>query len=270
MPVGVHPGRGQHVHVDDPTALADLHRQRIRRQERVGPLVERSGAEVGDLGVQLAGHHTDLGLAQPGDPELLDQLLHPPGRHPQQVAGGDHTDQGPLGPLPAFQQPLREIGALPQLRNRQLDRAGPGVEVAGPVAVAGVGPLRAAGAVGGAARRVGLSPHQRLHEAAEHQTQHVGLGTLQVLGHQAGQVNSVVVGGHRDDLLLETLDGLLKDHAVAVFTSYDTLSGQDSYTTSLDLSAVEFQSDTGGEAARGRTTRWLRHPAGRPCDDQCR
>ena len=41
---------------------------------------------------------------------------------------------------------------------------------------------------------------------------------------------------------VETLDGLLKDHAVAVFTSDDTLSGQDSYTTSLDLS--RFRSGT--------------------------
>ena len=118
--------------------------------------------------------------------------------------------------------------------------------------------------------RVGLGAHQRLDERAEHRTQQVRLGTLQVLGHERGQVNTVGVGGHRDDLLRSRLWRSLKDHAVAVFTSYDTLSGLDSYTTSLDLSAVEFQSDTGGEAARGRTTRWLRHPAGRPCDDQCR
>jgi hypothetical protein len=80
--VGVHPAGDQDVHVDHPAALAHLHRQRIRRQKRVRALVERPAAEVGDLSVELASHHTDLGLAQPGDAELLDQLLHPPSRHP--------------------------------------------------------------------------------------------------------------------------------------------------------------------------------------------
>jgi hypothetical protein len=36
---------------------------------------------------------------------------------------------------------------------------------------------------------------------------------------KTGQVNTVGVDAHRCDLLLETLDGLLKDDAVAVFTS---------------------------------------------------
>jgi len=31
-----------------------------------------------------------------------------------------------------------------------------------------------------------------------------------------------------------TLSGLLKDHAVAVFSHYDTLSASEPYTTSLD------------------------------------
>jgi hypothetical protein len=56
-----------------------------------------------------------------------------------------HVDQGlPLGrgdpdldrraafgPLAALQQPLREVGALTKLRDRQLDRAGAGVELPG-------------------------------------------------------------------------------------------------------------------------------------------
>ena len=36
-----------------------------------------------------------------------------------------------FGPLAALQQPLREVGALTQLRDRQLDRAGAGVELPG-------------------------------------------------------------------------------------------------------------------------------------------
>jgi hypothetical protein len=42
---------------------------------------------------QLAGHHTDLRLRQPGDPKLLDQPLHPAGRDSQQAAGGGDTDR---------------------------------------------------------------------------------------------------------------------------------------------------------------------------------
>src|SRR4029453_3638571 len=41
-----------------------------------------------------------------------DQLLDPPRADPEQGAGGDHADQGPFGPLAAFQQPLRKVGAF--------------------------------------------------------------------------------------------------------------------------------------------------------------
>jgi hypothetical protein len=60
MSVAVHPGCDQQMHQHHPAALADLHGQRIRGQERVGALVQRPGAEVGDLLIQLAGHHADL------------------------------------------------------------------------------------------------------------------------------------------------------------------------------------------------------------------
>jgi len=79
VPVGVHPGRSQHVHMHDPAAFADLHRQRIRREERVRAGVQRPAAEVRDQHVQLGGHHRDLRLPQPGDPQRLDQPFHPPG-----------------------------------------------------------------------------------------------------------------------------------------------------------------------------------------------
>ena len=142
VPVSVDAGRDQDVDVDHPAALADLHRQRVRGHERVRARVQRPGAEVLDMGVELRGHHRDLRLRQPGDAEGLDQLLHPPGRDPEQVAGRHHRDQRPLGPPAPLEQPVREVGALAQLGDRDLHRAGPGVEVPGPVAVAGVDPLR--------------------------------------------------------------------------------------------------------------------------------
>jgi NhaA family Na+:H+ antiporter len=65
----------------------------------------------------------------PLDPELFDQLVHPPRRDAQQVGGGDHRDQGLLGTTTPFQQPLREVRAGPQLRDRQLDGSRAGVPV---------------------------------------------------------------------------------------------------------------------------------------------
>ena len=57
VPISVDAGRDQDVGVDDPTALADLHRQRVRGHERVRALVEWPGAEVLDVRVELLGHH---------------------------------------------------------------------------------------------------------------------------------------------------------------------------------------------------------------------
>ena len=54
VPVGVHAGREQGVHVDDPAALADLQHQRVRGDERVRAGVQRPGAERLDLLVELA------------------------------------------------------------------------------------------------------------------------------------------------------------------------------------------------------------------------
>ena len=46
MPIAVHPGRDQGVHVDHPAALADLEHQRVRRDERVRAGVQRPRPEL--------------------------------------------------------------------------------------------------------------------------------------------------------------------------------------------------------------------------------
>ena len=56
MPIGVHAGRGHDRDVDDPATLADLLGQRIHPHVRVGPVLERPVAELGDHLVELAGH----------------------------------------------------------------------------------------------------------------------------------------------------------------------------------------------------------------------
>jgi hypothetical protein len=60
VPVGVHPGRHEGVHVDHAAVLADLHGERVDPDEGVGPLIERALAEGGDLGVEVGGHLRDL------------------------------------------------------------------------------------------------------------------------------------------------------------------------------------------------------------------
>jgi len=142
VPVGVHPGREQRVHRDHPAALADLEGERVGGHERVGAGVEWAGPERLDLLVELSGHHTDLRLRQPGDAEGLHQPFHPSGRHPEQVAGRDHGGEGTLGSAAPLQEPVREVGPGPQLGDRDLERARPGVPLPRPVPVAGVHPLR--------------------------------------------------------------------------------------------------------------------------------
>jgi hypothetical protein len=173
VPVGVHPGGDQGVHVDHPAALTNLKHQGVRGDERVRALVERPPAELPDLGVELGGHHRDLRLRQPRDPQGVDQLLHPPRRDTQQVAGRHHRGERAFGAAAALQQPVREVGALAQLRDRHIEGARSGVELPVPVAVAHVGAVRAGLAVGGAADRVGFGGHQGVHERGQHLPQQI-------------------------------------------------------------------------------------------------
>lgn len=55
--IGVHPGRHQDDGVHDAAVLADLHRQRVRRDERErSRLAQRPGPERGHLLVELGRH----------------------------------------------------------------------------------------------------------------------------------------------------------------------------------------------------------------------
>jgi hypothetical protein len=200
MSVGVDPGGHQGMDVDHPAALADLEDQGVGGHERVGPGVQRAVPEVRDLAVEVLGHLAHLGLRQPGDAQGLDELLHPPGRGPEQVAGGDHGGQRPLRPAAALQQPVREVGPGPQLGDRHVQGAGAGVEVPMPVAVAHVGPLAGPGAVLRAADRVCLSRHEGVDERGQHLAQQVRTGLGQLLVQEVGRVDTAR-SGHRVVLL---------------------------------------------------------------------
>src|SRR5215831_12469327 len=84
-----------------------------------------------------------LRLADAGQPHRLHQIVDPAGRHAADPGLLDHRDQRLLRALASFEK-RREVTALPQLRDGQLQRAETGVEGAVPVAVAPGGPLAAA------------------------------------------------------------------------------------------------------------------------------
>ena len=171
--------------VDRATAFAALHDQRVEGDIRIRCAVERPGAEVLDDPVKRLGEPRDLALRHPLDTELLHQLLDPPRRDAGEVGVGDHRHERLLGPPARLQQPVGEVRALTQLRQRELDRADARVPVALAVTVAPVDPLGRALAVGRAADYVCLGTHQRLRHLLHHRPQQIRARLLQLLAQPA-------------------------------------------------------------------------------------
>lgn len=114
------PSRHERMHVDHEPVLADLHHQGVEPDEGVGAGVEGPLPERADLRVEVGGHLGDLRARQRRDAELFGEALHPSGRHAEQAGGGDDGDQGMLGAAAVGEQPVREVGALAQLRDGEL------------------------------------------------------------------------------------------------------------------------------------------------------
>lgn len=96
-----------------------------------------------------------------------------------------------LGQAARFEE-ARKIGALAQLRDAQLDRAGARLPIAVAIAVALSEPLRRTLAVGGAGLGANLQLHQSLGREADHLAQNIGVGGLL---HERAKVHHLV--GHR-------------------------------------------------------------------------
>jgi hypothetical protein len=176
-----HTRRDDRGHIHDAAGLPAALGERVYPHIHIGSAIQRPGPKGGHLGVQALGELGDLGLAQALDPKGLDQALHASGGHPTHVALGHHRHQGTLGAPAGLQQPVREVAALPELGDRQLDRADPGVQPPLAVAVAPVDPVRCTLAKRSAAGRVGLSTHERLDERRHQLPQQIRVGLLQVL-----------------------------------------------------------------------------------------
>jgi hypothetical protein len=150
-----------HVHADDLTAARLVHavgdHQRlvahptppadpldlgVHPQVRVAAF-QRPFAEDPDLLVQAAAQPGHLVLAQLVQAHLLHQPVDLARGHAVHIRFLHDRDQGLLGTSARLEE-AREVAALPELGDRQLDAADPGIPLARPVAVAVGGALQAA------------------------------------------------------------------------------------------------------------------------------
>src|SRR4051812_13765499 len=117
----------------DAAAVSDLLDLRVDEQIRVAAL-QRPLAERLHLLVQQARDPADL-RARDAQPERLDELIDAPGRHAADIGLLDHAHQRLLAALARLQE-AREVAALTDLRDLQLDLPGSRVPPPRPVAVA--------------------------------------------------------------------------------------------------------------------------------------
>ena len=127
LPVAVDPDRDQGVHVDGAAVLADLDGQRVDPHERVRAGIQRPVTKRLHLRVEVRRHLRDLRLGQAARRRAARPASPPAASTPPAGTRGHHRDQRLLGPATVLQQPIREVRAGAQLRNRQLHRAGPGI-----------------------------------------------------------------------------------------------------------------------------------------------
>jgi hypothetical protein len=89
--------------VPDSAGFADPFHLGVQPQVRVAAL-QRPLTEHPHLLIQAAAQPGHLVLGHAGDAELLDQPVHPPGRHPVDVGLLHDRDQGLLGPPTRLQK----------------------------------------------------------------------------------------------------------------------------------------------------------------------
>ena len=119
--------------VDDAPAVAHLLDLGVEEHVRVAAL-QRARPERLDVLVERLADPADLALADP-QPEALDELVDPARRDAADIGLLDHRQQRLLG-APARLQKRREVAALPDLGDLQLDLARPRVPAPRAITVA--------------------------------------------------------------------------------------------------------------------------------------
>ncbi len=179
-----HAGRHERRHRGHPPCLADLDVRGVEPQVRVCLVGQRAAAERLDLGVEGGADRADLALRHRGDPERVDEVLDPARADPEHVCLADHGQERPLGPPPRLEERW-EVRAVADPRDRQLERADPGVPAAVAIPVpAGQPPLRVAFALGQAGQLADLRLHDRLDEHLHPLAQEVDVALGDRLAHR--------------------------------------------------------------------------------------
>jgi hypothetical protein len=145
----------------DAAAVADLLDLGVDEQIRVAAL-QRALAERLHLLVEQTSDPAHLALADP-QPEALDELIDPAGGDATNVGLLHDGDQRLLGALARLQK-RREVAALTDLRDLQLDLPGTRVPAPSPVAIAMRRTVLGALPVGGADQLGHLGLHQLLRD----------------------------------------------------------------------------------------------------------
>ena len=194
----VHTVGNDHALANDAAAVADLLDLAVEEQIGVAAL-QRPRAERLDLLIEPGADPADLAAAH-AQPEALHELVHAPGRDATDIGLLDHREQRLLGAL-ARRQEAREVAALTDLGDLQLDLAGPGVPPPRSIAVAMRGAVLGAFAVLGADQLADLDLHELPGQPLDRLTQHVGMLVNQHLPDDLLDRHPVC-SGHRRCLLV--------------------------------------------------------------------
>src|SRR3954449_3781038 len=130
--------------------------------------------------------------------------------------GGGVDASAARRPPAALEQPIGEVAARAQFRDRHLKGADAGVGLPGPVAVAAVRAGLAALTPVGTADGVGLGGHKRVDECRKHLPQQIRTGLSQLLVQEGSGLDTAGCG-HRVEFL-KYCEESPEDHAVAAST----------------------------------------------------
>ena len=119
----------------------------------------------------------DLAFRDPGHAHRFDQIIDRTRRHALHVSLLDNRGERFLGHAPRFQE-HREVAALAQLWDAQLDRPGAGLPDPVAVAIAVIDPVRAALAMCGTRQAFDFELHQALRGKTHHLAQQIGVRAL--------------------------------------------------------------------------------------------
>jgi hypothetical protein len=171
--LSVHRHSDYHRHRPDLPALALLEIGGI--QPKIRPVADKRAFEEGiHPVVNVLAELAHRALADPGQPHRLHQVVHPPGGHAANPGLLNDGHQGLLRRLARLQE-RREVAALPQLGDPQLQAPQPRVQRPVAVAVAVGRTLGRALVPPGADQPLHIRLHQQLHHRLRNTAQEVAI-----------------------------------------------------------------------------------------------